>query len=393
MKHCMTLLLLALFVAVNTQSAKASTLSAEDFLTVQGEKIVTKSGREVLLRGTNIGGWLLQESWMSPTNAQCQLEAINILDQRFGEKTRTELLNLYEDHFFTEADLDFLKEMGMTVLRLPFWYRTLYDEQGHLLPNAFDRLDWFVKGCAKRGMYAILDLHGAFGSQNGKDHSGDTSGANLFESQKYMDQTVALWEAVADRYKDNPAVAMYDLLNEPLGKEGATSRKQWDFYDRLYKAIRAVDPNHIITLESCWEAANLPNPKEYGWENVVYQYHAYKWGADNNVTMQTVFAKAKVISIQKANYGVPTLIGEFTVFQNMKAWDQVLTAYNDAGFHWTTWTYKVKGPGSTWGIKNLPDLSVDINASAEAVIREIWGSPKEAAVNQPVYDVIKKHLP
>ena len=392
MKHFLIPLLLALLVAAGAQSARASALSSEDFLTVQGEKIVTKAGREVQLRGTNIGGWLLMESWMSPTNAECQLEAINILDRRFGEAVRTELFNLYEDHFITEADLDFCRDMGMTVLRLPFWYRTLYDGQGALLPDAFQRIDWFVEGCAQRGMYVILDLHGAPGSQNGKDHSGDTSGANLFENQAYMDQTVALWETVAARYKDHPAVAMYDLLNEPLGKEGATTRKQWDFFDRLYKAIRAVDPDHIITLESCWEAANLPNPKEYGWENVVYQYHAYKWGADNNAIMQTVFAKAKVLSIQKANYGVPTLIGEFTVFQNMKAWDQVLSAYSEAGFHWTTWSYKVKGPGSTWGIKNMPDLSVDINTSPEAVIREIWGNPKEATINQPVYDVIKKHL-
>ena len=31
--------------------------------------------------------------------------------------------------------------------------------------NAFDRLDWFVQNCSQRGMYVILDMHGAFGSQ------------------------------------------------------------------------------------------------------------------------------------------------------------------------------------------------------------------------------------
>ena len=393
MRHCIVLIILGLFAVVHLQSAAAAPLSSTDYLTVQGEKIITASGNEVLLRGTNIGGWLVQESWMSPTNAQCQLEAMDVLDLRFGRDKRKELMALYDDHFITETDLDFLKDMGITVLRLPFWYRTLADEQGALLPDAFSRMDRFVTQCKKRGLYVILDLHGAPGSQNGKDHSGDVSGANLFESKVYMDQTVALWETVAAHYKDNPAIAMYDLLNEPLGQEGATTRTQWDFYDRLYKAIRAVDANHIITLESCWEAANLPHPKEYGWQNVVYQYHAYKWGADNDAAMQTAFAKAKILSIQKANYGVPTLIGEFTVFQNIKAWDQVLAAYNEAGFHWTTWSYKVKGPGSTWGIQNMPDLSVDIHTSTEAEIRAIWGNPKAATVNQPVYDVIKKHLP
>ena len=391
MKRNFLLMLLTLFLPWSM--AAAEPLYANDFLSTSGEDIITKSGEKVLLRGTNIGGWLVQESWMCPTNAKSQLETLNVLDGRFGKDVRNDLLSLYEDNFFTEEDLDFCQAMGMTVLRLPFWYRNLYDENGMLLDNAFDRLDWFIDGCAKRGMYVILDLHGAPGSQNGNDHSGDTRGANLFEEETYMDQTVALWEAVAARYQGNPAVAMYDLLNEPLGKQGSTTKVQWDFYDRLYKAIRAKDPDHIITMESCWEAENLPNPKEYGWENIVYQYHAYQWGADNNAMMQTVFAKAKVLSIQKAKYGVPAFIGEFTVFQNMKAWEQVLGTYSEAGFHWTTWTYKVKGAGSTWGIHNMPDISIDIHTSPETVIREIWGNPKAVTVNQPIYDVIKKHLP
>ena len=45
----------------------------------------------------------------------------------------------------------------------------------HLKSNAFDRLDWFVQNCSQRGMYVILDMHGAFGSQNGMDHSGEVN--------------------------------------------------------------------------------------------------------------------------------------------------------------------------------------------------------------------------
>ncbi len=63
-------------------------------------------------------------------------------------------------------------------------------------------------------------MHGAFGSQNGKDHSGDTSNpdvGNFFGNEENITKTIKLWEAIAKRYKDNAWVAGYDLLNEPGG--------------------------------------------------------------------------------------------------------------------------------------------------------------------------------
>ncbi len=43
----------------------------------------------------------------------------------------------------------------------------------------------------------------------------------------------------------------------------------------MYKAIREVDRDHIIIFEACWGITDLPNPKDYGWENIMYQYHPY----------------------------------------------------------------------------------------------------------------------
>ena len=54
----------------------------------------------------------------------------------------------------------------------------------------------------------------------------------------------------------------------------------------MYEAIRAIDPEHIIMMESCWDPEDLPAPDRYGWENVVYQYHWYKWNADNDYWAQ-----------------------------------------------------------------------------------------------------------
>ena len=48
-------------------------------------------------------------------------------------------------------------------MRVPILYKDLTDDNGVLKLDAFRRLDWLVKECSKRGIYVILDLHGAYG--------------------------------------------------------------------------------------------------------------------------------------------------------------------------------------------------------------------------------------
>ena len=72
-------------------------------------------------------------------------------------------------------------------------------------------------------MYVILDMHGAFGSQNGMDHSGEINdGKQLYYNQSNKDKTLNLWKKIAEHFKGNPAVAAYDILNEPGIKAAAT---------------------------------------------------------------------------------------------------------------------------------------------------------------------------
>lgn len=116
----------------------------------------------------------------------------------------------------------------------------LCDDNGNLKSNAFDRLDWFVQNCSQRGMYVILDMHGAFGSQNGMDHSGEINdGKQLYYNQSNKDKTLNLWKKIAEHFKGNPAVAAYDILNEPGIKAAATYSLHWDFYNEIYNTIRS----------------------------------------------------------------------------------------------------------------------------------------------------------
>ncbi|MGI6315938.1 MAG: glycoside hydrolase family 5 protein [Christensenellales bacterium] len=369
--------------------------TAEDFLHTEGKEIVNGLGEKVYLRGTNAGGWLVQEAWMTPTNADCQLVTLDTFDRRFGEETRNTLLDAYMDNFLTGEDLDLCRDMGMTVIRLPFWYRNLVDAGGEPLPEAFSRMDWFVEACSERGMYVILDMHGAPGSQNGNDHSGDnTSGARLWEEEALQDLTVKVWEMVAAHYRGNPAVAAYDLLNEPAANDYKTNKTQWDLFDRLYKAIRAIDPEHIIMMESCWEPTNLPHPADYGWENIVYQYHTYVWDADHNDSRQIQGHRNKLWNIRYSGHQVPVLMGEFTLFRAEEAWHTVLQEYNEAGLHWTTWTLKTTGKNNSWGILNLLCEDVRIKTDPEEEILRKWETMREGQqVNIWLHNILINYLP
>lgn len=370
MKNCL-IFLLSLCLALG-----CSLSLAEDgmrMLHTEGTQIVNAQGETVLLRGVNMGGWLVQEAWMSLTNAPSQMESFAVLDERFGREERERLFAVYEDNYLSESDFDNIRALGLNVVRLPFAWWNILDDDGQLKEDAFVRLDWFVSCCAERGLYVILDLHAARGSQNAQDNSGDVTGCNLWEVQEYQDQTIYLWEKVAEHYKGNPTVAAYDLLNEPGGVLKLTGKMQWDFFDRAYDAIRAVDPEHIIMVESCWNPENLPAPDTYGWENVVYQYHFYKWNADNDYWAQKLNVDVKLHLIKQTNHPVPSFLGEFTLFQSMDAWKYALETYSNAGLGWTIWTYKVTG-NSTWGLYNVFGDKVDIYTDSIEEIEAKWSS-------------------
>lgn len=115
-------------------------------------------------------------------------------------------------------------------------------------------------------------MHTAPGGQNGDWHSDNpTSYAAFWDFKDHQDRTVWLWEQIAARYKGNPWVAGYNPLNEPCDPEHIRLPA---FYDRVEKAIRAVDPDHILWLDGNtfameWKGFDKVLP------NCVYAMHDY----------------------------------------------------------------------------------------------------------------------
>ena len=348
----------------DTTTEPVTGFTEKDFLTTKGTKIVNAEGKQVTLKGVNLGSWLIIEDWLSPyEEATDNLNIFDTLTERFGEEKAYELMNIYQDNWITEYDLDEIKSMGFNCVRVPFWFRNFYyDDNGRKILDEngnwdFSRLDWVVSECKKRELYVILDMHGAVGYQSDALHNGKKGGCGLFDKteqgERYRELTDELWTAIAERFKGEPTVAMYDLLNEPMCDVNCTEVKrrinnEW-IYTRLYDTVRAADPDHIITMECIWTAAALPHSFFKGWTNVVYQLHFY----NNNNAIFNFF----VLMSRLYQFNVPLIMGEFYPL-GTTTWNNCFKTMNTLGVSWMLWTYKAAGHGmweSDWALRGSKD--------------------------------------
>lgn len=384
-------------------------------LRVDGSRIYNAENREVFLRGVNAGGVCVIEQWMNgfkqsyteESGVKCidHKTTTRVFEQRFGREKTKKLWAEYRNNIWNERDFRNCAEMGMNVIRLPFTYMTVDFDATFDYADAgknydFSVLDEFVVGAAEHGMYTILDLHGAYGSQNGQDHSGEVLPAGevgFYSDEQAIELTVKLWGAVAEHFKDNPNIAGYDILNEPAekiadGKTDITSERHFRVFDRIYDEIREKDDDGIVIFESCWEGANLPRPSEYGWENCIYSFHHYTncTGGDRFDEHKNSWDN-KLKGIDARNFGVPLYMGEFSCYTNEDQWDYTVSLLNSRGWHWTSWTYKINNTfgNSAWGIVRIDITDKDkVNAhedSYETILDKFAGLYTEEDVTKFVF--------
>ncbi len=362
----------------------ATGFTAEDFLETKGQDIVNQKGEKIQLKGVNLGAWMIWEDWLCPYEEGLDHYSIlEILSDRFGEEGAYELMNIYMDNWITEYDLDEIKSMGFNCVRVPFWFRNFYyDDNGRKILDEngewdFSRLDWIIEECSERKIYLVLDMHGAVGYQSDASHNGKKDSCGLYDEteqgEKYRVLTDELWTAIASRYKDEPAVAMYDLLNEPMCDVEASGIKRRInnemIYSRLYNTVRKVDGKHIITMECIWSAFSLPQAWLKGWDNVVFQVHLYN---NSNFIFNLLAWAAKLV-----HPDVPMMMGEFYPHQET-TWENCFKTLNSANYSWFIWTYKATGHGmwdSDWCLKGSKNgfHRANVHTDSFEEIARKWG--------------------
>lgn len=170
-----------------------------------------------------------------------------------------------------------------------------------------------------------------------------------------------LWVKIAKRYAGNPVVAAYDIMNEPRKFDTDVSSDPRNLlYDRMIKAIRSVDSEHMITVEAMWSISVLPDPAELGWENVIYQTHPY-----GNTDPEDYCEKMVAYGVE---HNVPIYIGEFSDMSMLEACRKYQLSY-------TAWTYKGTGDADgTWYMyQNYQLKPVNVFMDPYWLMKMKWG--------------------
>src|ERR1700730_16741575 len=183
MAWCVLLLTLFAGNATNAQSR---------FVVTKGKIIVSPNGRPLLLKGINLGNWLLPEGYMfkfKQTNSPRLIQTA--ISELVGEDEARRFWKTYRDNYITREDIAFIKQSGFNSVRVPFSYRLFVSDASvpGLEGPGYELLDRVVDWCRREGLYVILDMHAAPGGQTG-DNIDDSFGYPfLFESSESQELT------------------------------------------------------------------------------------------------------------------------------------------------------------------------------------------------------------
>jgi endoglucanase len=168
----------------------------------------------------------------------------------------------------SEIDLDRVRDMNMNAIR--FYLNDALLQSG----AAWDWIDRNVAWARSRGVYLVLNMHVPPG---GFQSLGD--GMALWNDAANRDRLRSQWRQVAERYRAEPVIAGYDLVNEPIVP---TSIDQWqDLASSLVREIRSVDTNHLIVVERLngvkgkWETYGGLNFLSLADAGIVHTFHYY----------------------------------------------------------------------------------------------------------------------
>lgn len=232
-------------------------VTANPMVHQQGSSIVDGNGQPLKLRGFLLEGWLMWNGTLWGAGLTSETTISKKLNDLVGvEEAQRFRENIYSN-FITERDIEMISQMGLNVVRVPFNHTILEDDTRpyHYKESGWEILDRLLSWGEKHGVYVVLDLHSAPGGQSGV-FVNDPDGTGFFESEENIKRTVALWKAIANRYKNRQIIAGYDLLNEPQIPLFTPAQKFIDVYIRIVKAIREVDSNHMVILSGAGFTSN-----------------------------------------------------------------------------------------------------------------------------------------
>jgi endoglucanase len=274
------------------------------FWHADGEQIVDGNGERVVIRGVNVGGWLIWENWMWGGGWQGETTMRAKFVEAVGEAEADRFAQRVHDTFITVDDIGAISDLGFNVVRLNINHSLVEEDAnpGTLKPQGMRRLDDIVGWCEAYGIGVLLDLHAAPGGQSWTYMNDPDPTGLLWHDVDKRRRTVKLWRMLAEHFADNAAIVGYDLLNEPWP---SSDEDLFALYADITAAITEVDPRHMIVVEGTRFASVFEWFPQRLRDNVAYSFHQYTPGFN---TRQPDLDRHKLV-VQ--THGVPMFCGEF----------------------------------------------------------------------------------
>ncbi len=359
----------------------AITLAASPLLPLHtsGKNLVDTNGKTVQLHGINLGGWFVEEIWMTPfQNAAKKGDPETIKDhvslwgtieKRLGNDAMLRIRNAYRTNWIQDSDFKRIHDAGLNHVRIPFLWSILQE------PGGMGWLHKAVDMAKSHDLYVVLDMHGLPGGQSNEHHTGEANKNRLWFDVDNITKAEDAWTTVAKEFANEPAVAIYDLINEPMGAPNPAMLSI--VYDRLIRAVRKVAPEKVVLVDDGYKGFETTiHPNVAGWRSVAFSLHFYnfdaKTPADHAKALNERIPKLQEL---QGNRNAPIYAGEWNVEPQGTpgATSGMIKGFDKAGFSWAMWTYKtmaVGGPMGQWGLFHYPGPADAINAfeDSEAAI-------------------------
>lgn len=293
-------LLLGAFSCNTTVETELEQLSA---LKVSGKDFVDESGTVVRLEGVS-----------------------------FADPDKLEKEGQWTERIFQEAE-----DWGCNVIRFaihPYTWRYRGSEE------YLEMLDQGVDWATQHGLYVIIDWHSI-----GNMVSDVYPHFNYATSWK---ETVQFWQLIAERYKGNSTVALYELFNEPTAQGAYLSWESWrPLMEELIDEIDAIDSEKIKLVAGMNWAYLLDEVIEnpVNRPNVAYVTHPYPqkreqpWEASWEEDWGIVAAQYPIVATEFGYVGEGER-GEHIPVVGDEEYGQAIIDFFDArGISYTLWCF------------------------------------------------------
>ena len=348
--------------------------------------------------------------------------------------------------WISEADvIKETREWGFNTVRFLVFWAAIEPEKGVFDDDYLEEVAKRIKWYTDNGAYVVIDMHqdiygyavGGNGAPAWATEAGIFTPAESFPGPwwlRYIDPSVSeafknfweytnheylqdhyiqSWQKVVERFKDDPMVIGYDIMNEPHASDiTANFESNWlqKFYERVIAGIREKDNDKWIFFEPRSFGVNFGIPSylgkvsdvREGEQRLVYAPHEYPLSLHEGDKPYNVFDRRNIIDWSKNRakelnlHETPFLIGEFGGSDNTPGFqeylEEITNLFDYMGAGWTYWS----NDRGSWG---LIDGSGNENPKVKYLVRTypraVAGNPVRFSfdVNSADFELEFEHKP